>query len=485
MLYGVSPIVILMLLQAESLPSEEWKRRAAQSVALAQQAESPAELVEAMDNCWRADAWRDGLEVADLAATRFGQDTTIVARRARALWRAGRLEEAEVLLAPLADETRDPVALCTLVASALSRGDARRAEALGKRLHTLRPIGATELHSLIAVHLANDSLGGLVPLLRSCEQSADARNGYPETHIAESILGMAQFFQAVGPRPLNVLVSPGVADMPMLVGFNLPYCQAHINGRGPYRLIVDTGGSITLSLDRSIAEDLELAALSEGAVHGVAGREPSGQALVHRLHIGTIELERVMTRAFTLPAPVKAAADGVIGAGVFADSRLVLDFGAARLTAEHSRAAPGRGEPFPIRIVSDAKLVTPVRLNEQRVLAVLDTGADIVALAPSFVRAHLDAAEPRPLPVAGLGVGDQPAVAITLAPPVNAQIGARTFERLGTVGLGALDQLLSPMLGVQVDALIGMQVFRKMSAFTVDFARAQAWVEWLDAPSGG
>lgn len=485
MLYRVSPIVILMLLQAESLPSEEWKRRAAQSLALAEQAESPAELVDAMDNCWRADEWRGGLKVANLAAARFGQDAGIAARRARALWRAGRLEEAEVLLAPLVDESRDPVALCTLVASALSRGDARRAEALGKRLHTLRPIGATELHSLIAVHLATDSLGGLVPLLRSCEQAADARNGYPETYIAETILGMAQFFQAAGPRPLNVLVSPGVAEMPVLAGFNLPYCEAHINGRGPYRLIVDTGGSITLSLDRSIAEELELHALSEGAVHGVGGRQTSGQALVQRLHVGTIEMERIMTRVFTLPAPVKAVADGVIGTGVFADCRLVLDFGAATLSAEHSSARAGRGEPFPIRIVADAKLVTPVRLNEQRVLAVLDTGADIVALAPSFLREHLGAAESRRLPVAGLGVGEKEAIAITLAPPVNAQIGARTFEKLGAVGLDALDQLLSPMLGVQVDALLGMQIFRRMSAFTVDFPHARAWAEWLDAPSGG
>jgi len=43
---------------------------------------------------------------------------------------------------------------------------------------------------------------------------------------------------------------------------------------------------------------------------------------------------------------------------------------------------------------------------------------------------------------------------------------------------------LSPMLGIQTDALVGMPVLRDMRTLTVDFAHSKMWVEWLAGSDG-
>jgi len=40
---------------------------------------------------------------------------------------------------------------------------------------------------------------------------------------------------------MNQIARHGSAAMPMISTLRLPYCSALINGKGPYRLIVDTG----------------------------------------------------------------------------------------------------------------------------------------------------------------------------------------------------------------------------------------------------
>ena len=55
----------------------------------------------------------------------------------------------------------------------------------------------------------------------------------------------------------------------------------------------------------------------------------------------------------------------------------------------------------------------------------------------------------------------------------------RKFENCGGVGLDVLDEVLSPVIGVQIDILLGMPTFRDMKSCTVDFAKGKMWVKWL------
>ena len=44
--------------------------------------------------------------------------------------------------------------------------------------------------------------------------------------------------------------------------------------------------------------------------------------------------------------------------------------------------------------------------------------------------------------------------------------------------LDVLDTLLSPVLGVQIDVLVGMPLLRETRQITVDQRRCRLWVQW-------
>jgi hypothetical protein len=80
----------------------------------------------------------------------------------------------------------------------------------------------------------------------------------------------------------------------------------------------------------------------------------------------------------------------------------------------------------------------------------------------------------------GVGVGAGQQTEISLGSGARLVLAGRTFENYGGLGLDALDKTLSPLLGVQIDALLGMPMFRQMKSATVDFPKCKMWVEWLE-----
>lgn len=496
-------VTAFMLLPAPPPQPDAWRERLAPALERAERERSPEALIEALETAWRADDWVAGLRLVDLSVPRADEappdrpgaagverapeqrpetrpDTRLLALAARAAWRGGQLERAEKLLESIEQAEYDNVALGTLIASALSQGRVDDAERYATRLRAAPSLDGSDWHRVFSVDLAAGRMEEALAALRQCLRRTDAANGYPQTHIAESIRGLPEFFEAIGPGSINRIARFGSVDMPVLAGFRLPYCHAFINGRGPFRLIVDTGGSITLSLDSRIAEEIDLRSLASASVHGIGGRQDSDQALADSIQLGEIEIERAMVRVFALPEPVRAAADGILGIGLLAEGRVTFDFGQARLRVDPSSMDKGPGGSAELRIIGDAKLMLPVSVGDARIWALLDTGADVLAVSPSLVRTLHPDAKPRRLPVAGQGVGEASAVAAGLAPSADYTIWGREFPEYGALTLDALDTLLSPILGIQTHALAGMPILRQMRTLTVDYPRCRAWVEWLE-----
>ena len=124
--------------------------------------------------------------------------------------------------------------------------------------------------------------------------------------------------------------------------------------------------------------------------------------------------------------------------------------------------------------------MSPVTLQGQASLALLDSGADVVAVSALRLKELFPNHAFTPLPAPGLGVGEGSSLGISLAPGVKLELWQRTYEDYSGIALDVLDTLLGPILGVQADVLIGMPVFRDMNSFTVDFPRCRMWVEWLE-----
>jgi len=478
----VAPFVVavMLLYPAGEKPQNPWKDRVPATLEEVERCPTVAAYRRALDVAWRADGWQEGLKLARAALDKYPDEEMLRGRIARALWRGGKIGEAERIADTIGEDTRDRVALTALIQIQLARGKGERASAARRRLGELGPESAVEFCYLAAAHLAEDRLAELAPLLREAVRRADADNGYPEIYLAEELGGLPEFFAAIGTEPINQITRHGSAEMPMIPLLRLPYCLATINGEGPYRLILDTGGSITLSLDDEVARDLNLKSYGTASIRGVSGKQDSEQTLVDELRIGEITCRRVMTRTFELPDVMTLAADGIIGTGIFTRARMTLDFKHARLVVSPASDEPAPGHPAELRIVGDAKLIAPVKLQDQHAIAVLDSGADVAAVSPQRLKELFPDRPLASIRAVGMGVGEGDVGGITLAPGVKLEIWGRTFEDYSGLGLEALDTLLGPLLGVQTQVLLGMPIFREMNSWTIDYPHRRMWVEWIE-----
>ena len=471
-------IANMFLLPAQQESPNPWKEKLAPALQRAKRAPSPESLFAALDAAWRADDWNVGAKLADEAAEKYPNNARLRGASVRALWRARRIGQAEHHAAHIPAQTTDPIALTMLIQMCAARGDIKRAIEAADRLESVKPTAAAHWLTIVMLRVSNNRLDGLVGLIRKTQRLSDADNGYPENYVGEHLEGLADFYAAVGSRPINQVAQIGAAKMFSIPLIRLPGCDVFINGHGPFRMVLDTGGSIGLSIDSEIAEQIGLKSVAQAQVRGVSGVEDTGQAVVDELRIGEIVCKRVMTRIFGVRKATAFTADGIIGTGIFSDARMRLDFSAGRLEISNSSAKPGPGVELPLRIIGDSKLVLPIKLAGQPATALLDSGADVAAFSPARLKRLFPDRTIPTLAVPVLGVGQNQAPEIALTPGVDLDIAGRRYEDFGGLGLDILDTVLSPILGMQFDVLIGMPIFRDMKTCTVDLRRCKMWVEW-------
>jgi predicted aspartyl protease len=150
-----------------------------------------------------------------------------------------------------------------------------------------------------------------------------------------------------------------------------------INGRGPYRFIVDTGANhSTISPD--LVRELGLTAGTQSLVtlDGITGAAQVNYVSIDRLQAGDLLLEDT-----TLPvvwAPVMAGADGILGAAGMSQKSLLIDFQRNRVAiASHVELAT-RNQAIKIHAtrVINGLMVLDTDVGGVRVAAVLDTGSE-------------------------------------------------------------------------------------------------------------
>jgi predicted aspartyl protease len=96
-----------------------------------------------------------------------------------------------------------------------------------------------------------------------------------------------------------------------------------VNGRGPYRLIVDTGANRS-ALSQALADELGLAPIGTGEVHSVHGVSIAPIVQVDSLTYGQVNLPSQPLPL--LQGPVLAGQQGLLGVDGMAGRRLRLDF---------------------------------------------------------------------------------------------------------------------------------------------------------------
>jgi len=252
-----------------------------------------------------------------------------------------------------------------------------------------------------------------------------------------------------------------------------------INGRGPFRFVLDTGANRSV-LSPRVAESLQLApsAMTSVEVHGVTGSAVLPAVEVAVLQAGGRTLAK-NKRMPVLPGPVLADADGILGNEGLLGSRIEVDFRAGTVVISRSRGIPA--EPgtliVPLTLRHRGLLVANARVGRVRVKAIIDTGAERT-LGNLALREAL-----------GIGPSDGPRGALVtihgataiLAPGTSVvaptiYLGDTELEHL-EVTFGDLHVFRLWGLERQPALLIGMDLLGTVHRLVIDYRRRELQIE--------
>jgi predicted aspartyl protease len=148
-----------------------------------------------------------------------------------------------------------------------------------------------------------------------------------------------------------------------------------IDGKGPYRLVLDTGANRSAITARA-AESLGIAPAPDGS-RVVMGF--TGSAIVPIIHVNRLEVGDLAIGPADMPvlADVFGGAEGVLGNEGFANKRIYADFTRDQLTISRSHGERARADlkVVPLKLIRGGLLVADVRVGKVRTKAIIDTGA--------------------------------------------------------------------------------------------------------------
>lgn len=150
-----------------------------------------------------------------------------------------------------------------------------------------------------------------------------------------------------------------------------------INGRGPYRFVLDTGASVS-TLSPRLALELGLVADPNNPLllHGVTGFAPLPAVRLQRLRSGSIVRENELVPI--IEASIMSNSDGILGVAGLSEERISIDFRADEFSIAQSRGrfvAAGYIR-VPARRLSGGLLAVRTKVGDVRAIAVIDTGAE-------------------------------------------------------------------------------------------------------------
>lgn len=147
-----------------------------------------------------------------------------------------------------------------------------------------------------------------------------------------------------------------------------------INGKGPYRLVLDTGATRS-AIMQHVVDDARLPLEAKPIqLRGVTGTRLVPAARARTLAFGDLLIEDA-----TLPIVPDAfgGADGVLGGEGLKDKRIAIEFRKDRITISrsHGKPAPSGFSVVPFKYASNRGMRATVMVGSIRATALIDTGS--------------------------------------------------------------------------------------------------------------
>jgi len=155
--------------------------------------------------------------------------------------------------------------------------------------------------------------------------------------LAVSIFLLASALRAVSlaqmrvgpqvPTPTGIQVPGNGVTVPMQDMEGRPVIDVKINGKGPYRFVLDTGASTTV-VSEELSRELSLTPPAGVQVAAVGGGPAPTIVVIHDVHIGDAVLEGMIAAVMPLGALLKGenAPRGVLSAANFPGYLLTYDY---------------------------------------------------------------------------------------------------------------------------------------------------------------
>jgi len=200
------------------------------------------------------------------------------------------------------------------------------------------------------------------------------------------------------PVPATVSVPAAGVTVPMQNWGGRPVVEVRINGKGPYRFLVDTGANVTL-IAADLSAELSLPAPDDPQVTTPDGSPPPPGVTIHELRIGDVALGDMLAVVMPLGGFFMSPDDaprGVLSAAYFSGCLVTFDYPAKRvlirkgeLAAADSRSVFEYGEDQILPTV-------PIRVAGHETHVHLDTGSPMGLTLPAhFLRELPLASQPK------------------------------------------------------------------------------------------
>ncbi|WBY17376.1 retroviral-like aspartic protease family protein [Erythrobacteraceae bacterium WH01K] len=207
----------------------------------------------------------------------------------------------------------------------------------------------------------------------------------------------------------------------------------HVNGKGPYRFVVDSGADTSV-IGRKLAGELALEDGTPVLLHAVTESKVVDRVLVDELRLGptvTTDLELPVLEEKDL------GGDGMIGLDALVEQRLMLDFEKRIITVDDGAGRAGFVDRDGIIVVTARMqrgqlILTEVKAGREAVDAVVDTGTE-VTIGNSLLREKLKARRPRDLRTATVYGVTGKAIEVEFAIVNKLKIGPITLTKVPIV----------------------------------------------------
>ena len=196
-----------------------------------------------------------------------------------------------------------------------------------------------------------------------------------------------------------------------------------INGKGPFRLVLDTGASSSAVIAQVAASlGISVDASPPIRVKGITGTAIVPAIAVDGLQVGDLSIE---TTVLPVVPDVFGGAEGVLGIQGLSNRRILIDFGRDRIeiARSHGERAQRGFTTLPLKLTRSGLLTLKVQIGGTETTAIIDTGAQqsignirlrdalvrrakATLAAQDIVGVTLDVQRGNSAPVPPIGLGD-------------------------------------------------------------------------------